>query len=308
MSKWTDFVKDFARRNNMTYGCALSNPDCSKEYRDKNPKLTKKEQKEGENMGAEEQTGVVNKELHKKAEHKKRVVTLKAKVNKKQVDKELLEKYPAFAENKQMGAEDKDALPAPPSRVPTSAKATEPAKKKAGRPKKYATEAEAKEAKKVKTIESNKRRAEAKKVSKTPKPEDAKALRALKAKELPRITAVQQLAEAQGKGLTTGGMFSQKNVNMTKTLKAVAEAKEQKDAEENEKKAKRAKDMGNNPNSIYPDPYETYIQPKGASKKVAHSPSAKGLDAGYSGEADNGLTHIYPLTHDRLLKMLKHLV
>ena len=231
MSKWTDFVKDFARRNNMTYGCALSNPACSSEYRDKNPKLTKKEKKEGESMGAEEQTGVVNKELHKKAEHKKRVVTLKARVNKKQVDKELLEKYPALAENKQMGAEDKDApqsAPAPPSRVPTSSA------KKAGRPKKYTTEEEAKEAKKVKTIESNKRRAEAKKASKTP--ENAKALKALKEEKLPPKTAVQQLAEAQAQ------------------------------------------------------------------------PSAKGLIAGYSGEADNGLTHIYPLSRNHILKICEHLL
>ena len=217
MSKWTDFVKDFARRNNMTYGCALSDPACSKEYKEHNPKLTKKEKKESENMGAEEQTGVANKDLHKKAEHKKRVVSLKAKVGKKQVDKELLEKYPALAENKLMGAED---TPAPPSRVPTTAKATTTAKAKAGRPKKYATEAEAKEAKKVKTIESNKRRAEAK-----------------KAQKIPRVTAVQQLAEAQ-----------------------------------------------------------------------APPSSAKGLIAGYSGEADNGLTHIYPLSRNRLLKMCQHLV
>jgi len=233
MSKWTDFVKDFARRHNLTYGCALSDPACSKEYKEHNPKLTKKEKKEGENMGAEEQTGVVNKDLHKKAEHKKRVVSLKAKVGKKQVDKELLEKYPALAENKLMGAED---TPAPPSRVPTSsAKATAENKKKAGRPKKYATEAEAKEAKKVKTIESNKRRAEAKKASKTP--ENAKALKSLKEEKLPRKTAVQQLAEAQ-----------------------------------------------------------------------APPSSAKGLIAGYSGEGDNGLTHIYPLSRNRLLKMCQHLL
>lgn len=33
MSIWTDFVKEFAKREGTTYGCALSDPECSKEYR-----------------------------------------------------------------------------------------------------------------------------------------------------------------------------------------------------------------------------------------------------------------------------------
>lgn len=33
MSKWTDFVKEFAAKNNLTYGCALSDPRCSALYR-----------------------------------------------------------------------------------------------------------------------------------------------------------------------------------------------------------------------------------------------------------------------------------
>ena len=33
MSKWTEFVKDFARRHNLSYACALSDKRCSQEYK-----------------------------------------------------------------------------------------------------------------------------------------------------------------------------------------------------------------------------------------------------------------------------------
>jgi len=33
MTAWTDYVKEFARKHNTTYGCALSMPDCSAGYR-----------------------------------------------------------------------------------------------------------------------------------------------------------------------------------------------------------------------------------------------------------------------------------
>lgn len=49
MSRWIDFVKEFAKKKNITYGCALSMPECSQQYRKKygvNKKPTKKEEKE----------------------------------------------------------------------------------------------------------------------------------------------------------------------------------------------------------------------------------------------------------------------
>jgi hypothetical protein len=33
MSKWTEFIKDFARRHNLSYGCAMSDKRCSAEYK-----------------------------------------------------------------------------------------------------------------------------------------------------------------------------------------------------------------------------------------------------------------------------------
>jgi len=32
-SRWTDWVKEWASENKMSYGCALSKPQCSLEYR-----------------------------------------------------------------------------------------------------------------------------------------------------------------------------------------------------------------------------------------------------------------------------------
>jgi len=52
MSKWVEHIKDFAKRNNLTYGCALSDPKCSEEYRVKFPKPDKK----GKTTSLEEET------------------------------------------------------------------------------------------------------------------------------------------------------------------------------------------------------------------------------------------------------------
>jgi hypothetical protein len=33
VNAWVEHVKDFARRKRVAYGCAVSNPECSKEYK-----------------------------------------------------------------------------------------------------------------------------------------------------------------------------------------------------------------------------------------------------------------------------------
>jgi hypothetical protein len=35
MTAWTDFVRSFARKHSLSYGCAISKPECSREYRQK---------------------------------------------------------------------------------------------------------------------------------------------------------------------------------------------------------------------------------------------------------------------------------
>jgi len=55
VSAWVEHIRDFARRKSMTYGCALSDPDCRAEYHAKRPpKLNKKEKKEVAGMEAED--------------------------------------------------------------------------------------------------------------------------------------------------------------------------------------------------------------------------------------------------------------
>lgn len=49
MSRWTEWVKSWATKHNTTYGCALSQPDCSAEYRKKyglRKKLSQKKERE----------------------------------------------------------------------------------------------------------------------------------------------------------------------------------------------------------------------------------------------------------------------
>jgi hypothetical protein len=54
-SAWIEHIKDFAKRKGITYGCALSDPKCSEEYKAKRPlKLNTEEQKENEQMGAQD--------------------------------------------------------------------------------------------------------------------------------------------------------------------------------------------------------------------------------------------------------------
>ena len=55
MTRWTDFVKAFAKRHNLSYGCSLSDKRCSEEYKQyKIPKLTAKEKRESRQMGMED--------------------------------------------------------------------------------------------------------------------------------------------------------------------------------------------------------------------------------------------------------------
>jgi hypothetical protein len=38
MTAWTDFIREYAKEHNTSYGCALSTPDCSKQYFEKKNK------------------------------------------------------------------------------------------------------------------------------------------------------------------------------------------------------------------------------------------------------------------------------
>lgn len=56
-TRWTDFVKQWAKKHDMAYGCALSNADMKKEYYKVFPKAQQEkfmEAKERETMGQQD--------------------------------------------------------------------------------------------------------------------------------------------------------------------------------------------------------------------------------------------------------------
>jgi hypothetical protein len=56
-SKWIEFVKKWAKDNNITYGCAMSKPECKNAYHkkyDTQKYQRERKEKESEQMGAEE--------------------------------------------------------------------------------------------------------------------------------------------------------------------------------------------------------------------------------------------------------------
>ena len=99
MTKWTDFVKSFAKENNISYGCALSMPDCSALYRDKygNPKKVS-QKKERERMGAEDINRIIS-PPKQTPQRKQQNSAIKQKLNKKKLQKQLVETMGMMAED-----------------------------------------------------------------------------------------------------------------------------------------------------------------------------------------------------------------
>lgn len=45
MTKWTEFIKEYAKKNNISYGCAMSDPKMKEAYYKKHPKLSSEDKK-----------------------------------------------------------------------------------------------------------------------------------------------------------------------------------------------------------------------------------------------------------------------
>lgn len=74
MSRWTDWVKSWAAKNNTSYGCALSQPECSEEYHKKfGTRKNLPRKKERELMGAED-VNVAEKKQKKQKKRPKLVI------------------------------------------------------------------------------------------------------------------------------------------------------------------------------------------------------------------------------------------
>ena len=106
MTNWTDFVKSFAKKKNLSYGCALSDPDCSAGYRAKYGNPKKVSQKvERERMDAEDIV-LPPEPLHMRVKTPKKadsISILKSKIKlkpiKKAVEKQLVETVGMMAED-----------------------------------------------------------------------------------------------------------------------------------------------------------------------------------------------------------------
>lgn len=159
---WTDHVKAFATKNNISYMCAMSNPECSATYKGvkgakpvkakKAKKPTKKEEKENITMSMEDKPAPARKERLEDIFESTTPVegfsspAVRAVLKNKGSLNKALEKKKADQEG--MMAEDINRI------VPD----TKGKKAKAGRPAKYATQEEARKAKIANTIRRAKER------------------------------------------------------------------------------------------------------------------------------------------------------
>ena len=115
MTAWTDFVKSFAKEHNISYGCALSDPDCSAGYKAKyGVKKPLGKKKERESMGAEDINRVIL--LPKKTPERKEKISalkssLKQKQNKKILQNQLVETMGMMAEDIKQGTEGSPTTP-----------------------------------------------------------------------------------------------------------------------------------------------------------------------------------------------------
>jgi chemotaxis protein histidine kinase CheA len=394
---WIEHIKRFAREKGLSYSCALTDPECKATYKKPPRPLTQK--KERESMGAEdasakaivaeEKARAEAKDTARKSAHKARTTSMKARVNKKQVEKQLVETMGMKGEDKDAPAEEKltsnkkskvsaedtkklrvlkksmlpSKAPEPPSREPAQSDPVPPAKKKGGRPKKYATAEEAKEAKKQMTKESDNRRKEAKKTAKAPAPETAvqqvasaedplkKAQKEfddfntnhhedfynevgqliIPKKEYNRIMKEEthRLAEKynlkknwfSGKGLKGGS-------GATDFFNKIGNAFKSRFNDQGSPQERQATSvLLNKIEPVLIKPLQVLAPPigdiadaqrqglkahygLGLAKKRGRPRKAvgEGLKVGYSAEATGGLGHIYPISHDLILRMCEHLV
>ena len=81
VNAWVEHVRNFAKKNGISYGCAVSNADCKASYhkqKARNAKKTRTPEQETEGMGAED-TDAVKKAKKKK---KKKLIIKEANIYK----------------------------------------------------------------------------------------------------------------------------------------------------------------------------------------------------------------------------------
>jgi hypothetical protein len=158
-NRWIEHVREFAKRNNTTYACAISTPECKEEYRKKygsRKKLTQKQERE--KMGAEDRPAPApaKKERPKPApELKERWAMTSEDILSKKMNEEEKKR---LVEISRMMGEDFNVAKKPENIQMEMVEI--PTKKSRGRPKKYSSAEEARKAKYEQTTASKKKTAE----------------------------------------------------------------------------------------------------------------------------------------------------
>lgn len=73
MSEWVNFVKSYAKKHNLAYGCALNHADCSKEYhiskerKKQTTKTARLKQRENEKVKAVKYANKISSQVRREA-------------------------------------------------------------------------------------------------------------------------------------------------------------------------------------------------------------------------------------------------
>jgi hypothetical protein len=97
MTRWTEFIKDFAKKNNMSYGCAMTDPKLKKEYYEKFP-IKSKEQKKEQKAEDEEKSLKRTIKLSVKNFRDKYVKPHLKNPNDSMLKKDMIDKYRKFSQ------------------------------------------------------------------------------------------------------------------------------------------------------------------------------------------------------------------
>jgi hypothetical protein len=180
MTYWTDFVKSYAKEHNLSYGCALSDPNCSAGYKAKyGVKKPLGKKKETESMMAEDINRIIA-PPKQTPQRKQQLSAVKQKLNKTKLQNQLVETLGMMNEDinrqpvqdiagnfvpiakKSKGGRKKGSKNKPKGENITMVIEEIKQKKNRGRPKKYSTTEEARKAKIANTIAGAKKRKEKK--------------------------------------------------------------------------------------------------------------------------------------------------
>lgn len=188
MSKWIDFIREYARQKGITYSCALSDPNCSiayqaqkltdirqKDYLASERKRIEIRQNRRRNLNELKDTMTKKKEKSENISMQAEDVNVSGRprantrLTEETYQEKIAPKKVVITGEKRVGKRPKKEVmaEAPPSSNQPAV--VEPVAKKAGRKSKYATEEEKKKAKREQTLVSNKRRYYEKKIEKDTK-------------------------------------------------------------------------------------------------------------------------------------------